>query len=217
MFNHTTISKCVGVTITALYFSLMVNTPIFGQDQDNYFGIGFGISTIDIDTTGADQVNDSSTAIKFLFGSRNPDNNTAFEVAFADLGKASIHYTFAGVGEETDRFKARALSIAFLGFGKSSSEFSFFGKIGFAYWMVDASADAVIFGTPISGSGSGFGLEPVFGFGVNMVTDNSMIRISFERYLNVGKGVTVTFPGLGSVDLDGADVDVIGVTLIFKQ
>ncbi|MCH8313824.1 MAG: outer membrane beta-barrel protein [Nitrospinae bacterium] len=215
MLNHT-FSKAVGATIGAFYFCVIMNTPIFGQDQEKYFGIGFGTSTIDIDTTGADQVKDSDTAIKILFGFRNTENS-AVEIAYADLGEASAHFTFAGVGEETDRFEAKAISVVYLGSMEISPTLSFFGKIGFAFWMLDASADGVIFGTPISGSGSGTGFDPTFGIGLAFgISDNSLIRIAFERYLNVGKGVTVTFPGLGSVDLDGADVDVIGVTLIFK-
>ena len=216
MFNHS-ISKAVGATITGFYFCLMMNTSIFAQDQDNYFGIGVGRATADFDTTGADQVEDSDTAIKLLFGFKNTENS-AVEIAFADLGEASAHFTIAGVGEETDRFEAKAISVVYLGSMEISPTLSFFGKIGFAFWMLDASADGVIFGTPISGSGSGTGFDPTFGIGLAFgISDNSLIRIAFERYLNVGKGVTVTFPGLGSVDLDGADVDVIGVSIIFKQ
>ena len=139
--------------------------------------------------------------------------NDGAEFAYIDLGEASAHFP---AFDETDVVEATALSAMAFGTIPLQEGFDLMGKIGLALWMVDASANGTVSGVPISGSGSGSGLDLTFGFGVKFdLSKTASLRLEFERYTNVGDGVAITFPGLGSVELDGSDVDVLSIGATF--
>ena len=197
-----------------LFFGLLTPTNLLAQEE-SYFGFGIGSATWDLETTGASQVDDSDTAIKF-FGGRFFNENAGFEVAFADLGEGSVSFSEPGIFEETDTFSATALSISIIGQLSLSDSAFIFGKIGFAFWDAEVTAVGTIFGIPVSGSGDGTGIDPLFGFGFLFHAGESFrVRAEYERYTNVADGVIVNIPGLGSAEVEGVDVDVISVGFAF--
>jgi len=92
---------------------------------NSYWGLGAGPSSFDIKPAfGSDEVEDT-TAIRFLFGSRN--NNTGIEL---DVSLADYNWVFNSSGSHT------VLNIIFSGVGylPISDSFSLFGKIGANFW-----------------------------------------------------------------------------------
>jgi hypothetical protein len=179
--------------------------------SDTYLGGGIGQSSLDISDSSADRIDDSSTYFK-IFGGKKINESVNSEFGYVDFGEFSAHYpTF----DETDKADGFALYAAAVGATKIAENINVIGRIGLNYWSIDISADANVFGTPVSGSGDGTGISLLFGFGLEIsLGSESSIRLEFERFNNVADGIDVTFPGFGSVEVDGEDIDLLGVSLV---
>ena len=113
--------------------------------------------------------------------------------------------------------EATAISGALTGQLPLGETFALFGKVGLAFWDAEVSADGTIFGIPVAGSGSHTGLDPMFGFGLVIPAGETYaLRLVFERYLDVADGVIVPMPGLGFAEVDGIDIDVLSVSVLFR-
>lgn len=199
-----------GVAISALMFFAFAASA---AGNKTYVGFIAGQTKVDISSSGADAINDTDTSFK-LFAGTDINPNLAFEFGYIDFGNYGAHYPLYN---ETDSFEGNALFVTAIGKAMVANNLSLYAKIGFDYWRGKADANATVSGIPVSGSGDGTGLSPVFGFGLNFdVTDRLALRAEWERYSDVGDGVNVTFSGLGSVKLTGSDVDVLGVGLQYQ-
>lgn len=156
----------------------------------------------------------SFNVIVQIFGGVDINPNFSAEFGYIDFGEFSAHYPLY---DETDRAEGSALFVAAVGQANITEQLRLFGKVGFDYWNVDISADATYLGTPISGSGDGTGIDLLYGIGLNFkATDRLSIRAEWERYKDVADGVDITFAGLGSIEVEGEDVDVLGVALLYN-
>jgi len=185
----------------------------FANGSDGYIGIGFGQSSLDISDPGADKIDDTDTSLK-IFGGFDLNPNFSAEFTYIDFGKFSAHFPLF---DEADRTEGNAFSATAIGRIKIAEKVHLFGKLGFAFWNVDLSANATVLGTPISASGDGNGIDPLFGVGISFSPTNRVsVRVDWEQYKDVGDGTDLTVPGVGSVEIDGEDVDVIGGALIYS-
>lgn len=181
-----------------------------------YVGIQLGEASIDADTTGATRVDDAHTSIKFFGGARLTDT-VAAEVGFTSFGTYSAYYP---AYDEVDEAEASALYGAVAFTPELTSGVRLIAKLGFAAWSAEVSADSRALG--VSGSGSGGGLDPMFGIGLSFdVTDRLSIRAEAERYTNVLDGVTVDVYDdfgnrAGSVETKGSDIDVLGLAAEYR-
>ena len=189
------------------------NDKTSAEEFGKYIGIGIGQSSLDVSDPDADSIDDTDTSLKIFVGADiNP--NFAVEFGYIDFGEFSAHYPLY---DENDCAEGSALFATAICQADITGQFRLFGKLGFAYWDVDFTADATILGTPISASGDGTGMDLLYGIGINSkATDQISIRAEWEQYKDVGDGVDVTIPGVGSVELEGEDLDVLGVALIYN-
>lgn len=180
--------------------------------QQGHFGVGVGQSSLDTDTAGADRVDDSDTAIKGFVGARIAEG-LGVEVGLASLGRFSAHYP---AYDEYSEVRGGAAYGALLG-RIDAGPVQLFAKGGLAYWSVGYDGRATIGGTTYYANGDGTGAGLMFGAGVGVaITDQVGLRFEFERFTDVGDGVEVNVPGVGSTELDGEDVDVITVSAVYS-
>jgi len=203
-------------TVIALctILTFVTTVPIVSAEAIvKYIGCGFGQSSLDISDQDADSVDDTDTSFK-LFAGISPNPNFALELGYADLGEYSAHYPSY---DETDRAEADAFFATAIFLATLTDHVSLLGKIGFADWHVDCSVDLTAWGTRLSASGDGNGIDLIYGIGINLkAMDQLSIRAEWERYKDVGDGVDITFEGHRVGELEGEDVDVLGLALTFS-
>lgn len=202
------IKKTVILLIWAASFTSSV---CYALDGETYFGVGLGKSSLDLSDPSADKIDDSDTYLK-IFGGKRINESMNIEFGYVKFGEYSAHYP---AFDETDKADASALFASVVGKANVANNISVIGRIGLDYWIADISAKATVLGVPVSGSGDGSGISLFFGFGMEMaISSKSAIRLEFERYNNVADGIDVTFPGFGSTEVDGEDVDLMGVSIL---
>jgi len=162
-----------------------------------YVGATLGQSTAqdacnDLAGTGI-SCDDSDTAFK-IFGGYQINRNFAAELGYADLGKAK-----ADAAGLTAEIKSSAWDLSLIGSYPINEQFSIFGRLG--VYMADTKADTN-FGINESHSNN----DLTYGFGARYdVTQNLGLRAEWQRYSQVGGG-----------DIGKSDVDVLGVTALWK-
>ncbi len=181
----------------------LVLLPIAVATQScSYVGVGGGSATWDLgETSGFDQVDDSDTLIK-VFGGFDLGETFAIELAYADLGEASVSAPIPGF-ETTLTWEATAISAALAGQLPLGETFALFGKAGMAYWDAEFTLETTFFGFPLPPvSDSGTGVDPLFGFGLAIMPGETFgFRLEFERYLSVAEDI---------------DVDVASASVLFR-
>lgn len=143
---------------------------------------------------------DTDTATK-IFGGYKINQNFAVELAYADLGKATL-----GIPGVSAEWKGTTWDILAVGIIPINPQFSFLGKIGVANWNVDANYDLslVSMGT---GSESANGSDITYALGVQYDFTNQFgVRAEWQTYSNVGDDNTT----------GQTDVEVIGVSALFR-
>ena len=187
----------------------IISTPAFSQ---GYIGIQLGESDIQDDINdGADITEDTDTSVK-LFGGVSVNDLVSAEVGVVDFGSYYFHFP---AYDEHQNYDASAFYGAAVFTPQITETVRLLGKAGLAYWDLDATVRSDSLG--IYGTGSGSGLDPMFGVGVEFLPSPQFaIRAEYERYMNVGDGTSVNFPGYGSVTADGTDIDVFGVAATYS-
>ncbi len=202
----------VNILLLICAVSLYGVTSASAVGAETTIGAAIGESEADLETSGADRVNDTDTSFKIFIGRDAP--NFAVEFGYIDLGEVSAHFPLF---DETDRFEATALFATLMRKFQVSERVSLFAKGGLAFWDAEASAQGVVVGVPVSGSGSETGLDLLIGIGAEIkASDRLGIRLEFEQYQDVADGVEIPIAGLGVVELDGVDVDVLSVSFVYS-
>lgn len=197
---------------------LLIILAVFGfpiMGHAGYLGGGAGTSTLDFADESADRVDDEDGYVR-VFGGAEISPNLGAEFGYVDFGEFSAHYPSF---DETDTATATAFTVSALAKADLTPQLNAFFKFGLAFWNAEIDAvafDPFFFGN-ISGSGSGSGNETFFGAGIGLdIGERAGVRVEIEKYKDIGKGVNVTFEDIGSVELEGGDVDLFGVALIIK-
>ncbi len=90
----------VNILLLICAVSLYGLTSASAVGAETNIGVAIGESEPDLDTSGADRVDDTDTSFKIFFGRDAP--NFAAEFGFVDLGEASANFTgFFQVVDET--------------------------------------------------------------------------------------------------------------------
>lgn len=203
------IMKSIVYTFFAFLIFITVPKLVSAEEFDNYIGFGIGESSVGF-SGSTDKVDDTDTSFK-IFGGAVINPNFALELGYIDFGEFSAHYPFL---DETDTFEGSAIFAAAIGQFDIAEQVRFFVKMGLAYWSMDFEVDFNI--APFYGSGDGSGLGIFYGCGINFkVSDQVSIRAEWEHYNDVGDGVDITFPGFGSLEVEGGDVNVLSVALAY--
>jgi OOP family OmpA-OmpF porin len=169
--------------------------PALAQDTGFYAGLSFGQSSADVDCSGLTTCDDSDTAWKILGGYRF-NRNLAVEFGYTDLGEVS-----GSDGVDTVTVESTAFELVAVGTMPIADKFSVYGKIG----LYRGETDAEVVG-PSAGSASESNTDLTFGVGVQYdFTKNLGVRGEWQRYSDVGGG-----------DIEGADVDVISIGVVFR-
>lgn len=193
--------------IAAFLFALGVATvSISAWAQGGYVGVGFGQTSVDLDTCDLDiscTSDDSDTAFK-IFGGYKFNPNWGIEGAYIDGGEVSQSGTDSFLGTASATFEISGINLAVLGIIPVSERFSLQGKAGLFLWDMDVSVTSSVFG-PASLSESGN--SPMFGIGGTFnFTKQFGILVEYEKFLDVGEK-----------DITGeADVDLLSASLVFN-
>lgn len=148
------------------------------------------------------------------------DGQFGFEIAYSDLGTYETRAKASGTRAEdlvfvttTGKFKANALSVSSLGYLAVGQRSSVFTKIGVVRWKatnkvrnegIDLDIDPgtgdtisiASFSTTIKSKE--YGTDPLFGVGFEHRRAEFVLRLSFDRYLDVGSDKSdITTYGLG--------------------
>jgi OOP family OmpA-OmpF porin len=166
------------------------STPALSQDQGFYAGVNFGQSKLDVCVPGLTTCDDKDTALS-IFGGYQFNRNFGLEIAYTDLGQASI----SGPGGAV-KFEATGFEFSAVGTLPINQQFSIYGKLGFFMW--DAEAKGNLVGLPFSGSDDGTDLTYAIGVRWSFAK-NLALQAQWQRY-----------------DVSDSDVDVIGVGLLFR-
>ena len=168
-----------------------------GPDAGWYVGGTFGQSTADgacDDFAGTGlSCDDKDTAWK-IFGGYQVNRNFAAEFGYTNLGEISV----SGFGFNASA-EATAWELVGVGSFPVANRLSLFGKIGF--YRAEAEYED---NTGVTADESNTGLT--FGFGARYdITRNLGLRLEWQRYSDVGGD-----------DTGESDVDVLGVSVIWK-
>jgi OmpA-OmpF porin, OOP family len=167
------------------------SVPAFSQDVGFYAGFNFGQSKVSDFCNGFASCDDKDTALS-IFGGYQVNRNFGVEIAYTDLGQASI----SGPGGNL-RFEATGFEFLGVGTIPLTQQFSLYGKLGFFLWNADARG--TVLGFPFSGSDDGTDLTFALGARYSF-TRNLVGQLQWQRY----------------ADVADFDVDVIGVGLLFR-
>lgn len=184
---------------SALAFSPVAEAQSSGQW---YAGVGVGQSKAKDVCSFVSGVpcDDTDTATK-IFGGYMFNQNLGVELAYADLGKATLGIT--GLSAE---WKGTSWDILAVGIIPINPQFSFLGKIGVANWNVDANYDLSLLSMG-TGSESASGSDITYALGVQYDFTNQLgLRGEWQHYSNVGDDNTT----------GQTDVDVIGASLLYR-
>jgi len=160
---------------------------------DWYVGLGYGLTSYDTgisNTTGTASLDEDDSGFK-LFGGYNFNKNVAIELAYADLGKATLS------GNPGDTFVLDGILFAFINSGSLDIEgsllslagvfthhfndaFNLYGRLGLASWEADITAN-VSGGPAQSASEDGTDLFLGFGAGWNFAKTWA-VKAEYELY-----------------------------------
>lgn len=207
----------------ALILAFTVAPGAFAADEKGwYMGGSVGQSKVSIDkgateaafTSGgfatASATSDETDTAWKLFGGYQFTKNWAVEIAYVDLGTASVNIATTGT---TAQYKAEASgkgwSFAGVGTATVSDTLGVFGKLGAFNWELDYTCGKVSgTGNPCTTpSASPSGTDLVYGIGMKYnFTKQTGLRVEWEQYKNIGdKNKT-----------GESDVDLISVGIQFK-
>jgi OmpA-OmpF porin, OOP family len=142
---------------------------------------------------GGVSCDDTDTAVK-IFGGYQMNQFFAGEFGYVNLGKSK-----ASSGPFTDDIKAHAWELSAVGSWPVVDRFSIFGRLGL--YFADVEED-----TNFAGNFKHSNNDLTFGFGVRYdFTRNLAVRGEWQRYNDVGGG-----------DIGKSDIDLLGITLIWK-
>jgi hypothetical protein len=193
---------------------LLLLSVCTGMAQAASFGIGTGTSTLDVDTSGADRVDDEDGYLK-VFGAAEVSPNLDVEFGYIDFGEFSAHYPDF---DETDTASATAFTVSALLNADLTPSLNAYLRVGLDFWNAEfkAAGSDPFFGS-FSGSGDGSGNDTYLGAGVDLsLSPKAKIRLELEKYTNIAEGVAVSVEDVGSIELEGSDVDLFGVALIIN-
>lgn len=188
---------------SALAFSPVAQAQMTGQW---YAGVGFGQTKFKDACTGAADIgfscDDTDTAAR-IFGGYKLNKNVAFEVGYADLGKAHGSGVLFGI-PTTAEWKATAWDFVFVGILPLNPQFSLLGKVGVTSWSLDANITATGVGTATD---SPTGTDTTYGVGVQWDINNQFgLRGEWQHYSNIGDANTT----------GQSDADVMSVSALMK-
>ncbi len=181
-----------------------------------YAGVGFGNSSIDIESTPYTVDKEDSDTAFSVFGGVDLNRNFAVEAGYVNLGEFSrSDASNDGVFAESlvQSVEGTAFYAALVGKLPVSDAVDLYAKGGLARWDVDLAATYTItdIATGASGTGSGSmsesGTDPMFGVGASFsASDTLAIRAEFTRFMDIGDEETT----------GQSDVNVIEVSAALK-
>lgn len=186
----------------------------YAEEGKDYVGVGLAHSTMDV-TFPVGAINSDTSGIAFkVFAGREIKPNLALEVGYAEFGEATARFISSN---EKVRVNANAIFVTAIGKIPINDKASYFGKLGVQLWSLDFQSK---FNTPpYSGSGSGSSTDFMYGLGVELKTPNGvLVRLEWERYEQVGDGTKIPClcAGIGTYSFNPADVDLLGLSLIYR-
>lgn len=197
---------------------LLATTAATAQDAGPwYVGFGVGQATQNPESDIRSGLNsfgsaslsfdDRDTGFKVLGGYRF-HRNFAVEAAYGDYGAAnySATTTFPS-GRAAGEYSTTATQVAAVGMIPINDSLDLFGKLGVAWWKVEAKGNFVpTIGAGAASSISKSGSDTVWGLGAHyQLANNAALRVEYERF-RAGDSST----GRGDVSLLS-----VGVTLRF--
>lgn len=133
-----------------------------------------------------DGLSDEGTSMKLFLGYSFSPNG-AFEFAYVDTGEGEEDTPFGDFEVSTDGFEISAV-----GFLPVNQSVSFLGRLGLYNWDAEAELGGA--------SGSDSGTDLTYGFGVQFeLSKAAALRGEYQVY-----------------DIDGDDIDNIGVSVLFR-
>lgn len=163
----------IGFFLTAMLF--IASFGVQAASGDWYVGLGYGLTSYDTgisNTTGTANLDEDDSGFK-LFGGYNFNKNVAIELAYTDLGEASLSgnpgdtfvldgilWTFISSGSL--KIESSLLSLAGVFTHHFNNAFSLYGRLGLASWEADLTAN--VSGGPAQ-SASEDGTDLFFGVG----------------------------------------------------
>jgi OmpA-OmpF porin, OOP family len=165
------------------------SAPAFSQSQDQglYAGVNVGKSKFK-DICGVPGVTgcDETDTALSIFGGYQFSRNFGAEIAYVELGKA--HFVSPG-GNST--VESTGFEFSGIGTFPINEKLSLYGKLGFFLWDADLKGPTAV---------SDDGTDLTFGFGARWNFTKSLAgQVQWQRY-----------------DVSDADVDVIGVGVLFR-
>jgi OOP family OmpA-OmpF porin len=186
----------------AVFFFALVSSN--SASAQGYVGAGFGQASVDItcDLDITCESDDKDNAFK-VFGGFQVNPNVAVEVAYLDLGEASLSGTDTLLGTADLRLGVSGFNIAALLSAPIGERFKLLGKAGIFLWDMDIDANSSLIGPgSLSESGNAF----MFGLGGAMELDRVGVRLEWERFVDVGEE-----------DVTGqSDVDLVSASIYIK-
>ncbi len=205
--------------VTILALALVLAAPA-GAAQTNYYygegpyvGFAVGVSVYDLELGNWDadgsltsgSVDDSDVGVKFYWG-YNFSNNFGLELFYVNLGETAFEGVSSGVATGGDNFWESGNVSGYTknkGYGFSASAklplgryLDIYGKAGMYWWDVDEYVFNAVDSRPIGDDGS----DMLFGGGLGLnITDQSALRLEWERYINVYDVYDVDLFSLGFV------------------
>lgn len=178
-----------------------------------YIGLGLGAGILDIDRPDADSTEKIKPAEKIFFGvDVNP--NIALEFGFANSGNYKVYTKTASTTIE-ETFKANLFFASILAGQDSTKPFGFFGELGLMRWNASYNLNIKNLGVKSSESGKESGINALFGLGMRFkVGETVQVRVGWEHFENIGDGIIVDYPVANGIKVDGANVDVLGLTFV---
>jgi len=180
--------------ILVLLGAFAISVPAFAADTGGYLvGMVGQTKAKNVETFPGESLDDTDTGIK-LGGGYAFHRNVGVEVAYVDLGKATI----TGGGQKAE-FKSSGLVVAALGMLPLNNQFTLLGRLG----IIDATVKATAPGL----SEKSTKVKTTFGIGVSYsFTPKFAVRGDFDRYSKLGDKNTI----------GESDVDMISVGVVYK-
>jgi OmpA-OmpF porin, OOP family len=183
--------------------SAQVARPAMAPEQGLYVGVGIGQAEYDAcgSVAGFGGTCDESDQSYKLFVGYDFNRNFAAEIGYVDLGGVRATGTVGAIAAtvETD---VNGFELVGVGKFPITQNFSLIGKLGVLRW----DADARVSGAGLTGGGSDTGTDVTFGFGLRYTLTRSIgLQADWQRYRDVGSSTS------GS-----NDIDVLGISLLFK-
>ncbi len=178
-------------------------TPALAQSDAPYVGFSYGDARFnDGDFCGGSKTcHDADTGFK-VYGGIALDETLSVEYYYAYFGEASAEVDDKGPDNYSRKYAVEAYGIDAVAHMPLNERFSFFGKVGIAWWEWNAesvnSASNIFAKFPqwrTTGSDSGTGLKLGVGAKYNL-QDNIDLRLEIEDYDIDGEGISLVSLGL---------------------